>query len=339
LRAALLRGFEQAATEAGCNAARLLASVNIGRSLLRNPESRISAIAACRLLEHAADISGHGDFGLRVAMAQGYPDFGPLALLLREEPDVRSAVRALSDNLGMNTDVFSIELIEDADDTIIQQNFDLHGMVDSRQMNELTCARLVQILRQLIGEAWKPRLICFSHDAPVGQMQGYSLFRCPVEYDHDFTGIIVGNGDLDTQLRGANEDLKRYAEAYLRTLPSGSRQRFDQRVANVIVGQLARGVVSADRVAEQLGITRRTLNRKLGTFGHSYSSILRVVREEKLSLLLEQDEKALSEISSELGFQHPSAFSTWFHDMYACAPSEWRKARKKPATNFWWKQV
>lgn len=327
IRAALLRGVEQAASDAGLDVAALFDFASIDRRYLRDPETRISALAASKLLERASKASQLGDFGVQVAMQQGPPDFGPLALLLREEPDVRAALCALSSNLGINTDAFSIDLIEGDDEPILVQTFHLEKVSGGRQLVELTTARLVQIIRQLLSSTWRPTAVCFSHTASPLQRRAYTLFRCPVEYGHDFTGIVMRYADLETRLNGANMDVRRHAETYLKTLRSGTEARFDRRTVNIILGLLASGETSADRTAAQLGITRRTLNRKLAEVGHSYSSLLQSLREEIAKTLLEENAKTLSAVSSELGFRSLSAFSTWFRNSFGCAPLEWRRVR------------
>lgn len=327
IRAALLRGVEQAALDVGLDVSALFEAASIDRRYLRNPEMRISALAASKLLERASKASQTGDFGLQVAMQQGAPDFGPLALLLREEPDVRAAIRALCSNLSINTDAFEINLIEGDEEPILLQTFHLGKVSGGRQLVELTIARLVQIIRQLLSNTWRPSVVCFSHTASPLKRRAYTMFRCPVEYGHDFTGIVMKYADLETLLNGANIDLRRHAEAYLKTLRSDSDPRFDRRAVNIILGLLATGEISADRTAAQLGITRRTLNRKLAEAGHSYSSLLRAIREEIAKTLLEESSKSLSAISSELGFRSLSSFSTWFRANFDCAPLEWRRAR------------
>ncbi|MGE4409921.1 MAG: AraC family transcriptional regulator [Sphingomonadales bacterium] len=325
IRAALLRGIEPVAREVGLNVTALLESVHFDRRYLENPEARLSALSVCKLLERASSMSGIGDFGLRIVMQQGAPDFGPLALLLREEPDVRAALHSLGTHLAINTDAFDVRLIEEDGEAILAQVFRLDKVAQGRQLVELTCARLVQIIRLLISPTWRPNLVCFAHSAGTLPRSAYTLFRCPVEYGHDFTGVVLKPSDIETPLNGANSDARRYAEAYLRSLRVGTRLNFGQRVESIILGLLPGGAASADRTAAQLGITRRTLNRKLAECGHSYSSLLQSIRTEIVHSLIEQQEIPLSEIATELGFRSLSAFSMWFRQTFGASPSSWRR--------------
>jgi AraC-like DNA-binding protein len=328
IRAAILRGFEQAAIASGLDVSCLFEGSCIDRRDLRDPETRISALAASNLLEQASSASQMGDFGLQVAMYQGAPDFGPLQLLLREEASVRAAIQALSANLGLNTDAFEIELIEADDEPVLVQSFLLGQFSNSRQLVELTTARLVQIIRRLLNNTWRPNVVCFSHMSSPLRRRGYALFRCPVQYGHDFTGILMKAADLDTPLNNANSDLRRHAEAYLKTLRADTGTRFDRRTLNIILSLLASGSASADRTAAQLGVTRRTLNRRLSRVGHTYSSLLQSIREEIAKTLLEENRKSLTAISADVGFRNLSSFSSWFRGSFHCAPLEWRRVHQ-----------
>ena len=55
-------------------------------------DRRSPAGAAVRLVEISAAASGRDDFGLRLAGFRRLANLGPLALAIREEPDVRSAL-------------------------------------------------------------------------------------------------------------------------------------------------------------------------------------------------------------------------------------------------------
>jgi len=64
-------------------------------SRLAFQDTRIPAAAVIQLLEDSAAESGRDDFGVRLAELRQFSNLGPLSLVLREEPDVRSALELL----------------------------------------------------------------------------------------------------------------------------------------------------------------------------------------------------------------------------------------------------
>ncbi|HZB19092.1 MAG TPA: helix-turn-helix domain-containing protein [Blastococcus sp.] len=85
------------------------------------------------------------------------------------------------------------------------------------------------------------------------------------------------------------------------------------------------GRSSMRQVAHSLGLTTRTLRRRLEAEEASYSSIVDDARTSLAERYLANERLSLTDISYQLGFAAPSAFSRWFRDRFAVSPSEWRR--------------
>ena len=70
-------------------------SVGLDPAGLAVQDRWIPAAAVARLLEISAVASGREDFGPRLAGFRRLGNLGPLALVIREEPDVRSVLEML----------------------------------------------------------------------------------------------------------------------------------------------------------------------------------------------------------------------------------------------------
>ena len=86
VRAATLTNFLEVARDLGLNPQPLLREVGLSRALLADPEQRIPAASAVRLLEMAAQATGHSQFGLRMAESRQLSDFGVVSLLISHQP-------------------------------------------------------------------------------------------------------------------------------------------------------------------------------------------------------------------------------------------------------------
>ena len=80
----------------GLDPAGLLAGVGLDIADLAVPDKWVPAAAVARLLERSAQQSGLEDFGLRLAGLRRLSTLGPLSVVLRQEPDLRSALRLLT---------------------------------------------------------------------------------------------------------------------------------------------------------------------------------------------------------------------------------------------------
>jgi len=117
---------------------------------------------------------------------------------------------------------------------------------------------------------------------------------------------------------------------------AGPRSVFDEpadtdpflRDARVAVRRaLPAGDLTVDSLAEELGISRRTLQRRLSALGASFKQILQSVREEQSRRYLDDPRLAITEIALLLGYSDQASFSNAFKSWCGCAPTEYRQRR------------
>jgi AraC-like DNA-binding protein len=81
---------------------------------------------------------------------------------------------------------------------------------------------------------------------------------------------------------------------------------------------------SLDEVSAIIGLTSRTLKRRLAAEGTSFKEILAAVRHESAKSLLKNDHLAISEIASRLGYSDASSFSQAFKRQEKVSPLHFR---------------
>ncbi len=118
--------------------------------------------------------------------------------------------------------------------------------------------------------------------------------------------------------RRANEELRR-------TAPGHS---LVDRARSVLVRELERGNPSAERVAEELGMSVRSVARKLAEAGTSHKALLDEIRSQAARRLLLEAELTVEEVSRILGFADASAFHRAFKRWYGSSPAEFRVANR-----------
>jgi AraC-like DNA-binding protein len=87
-------------------------------------------------------------------------------------------------------------------------------------------------------------------------------------------------------------------------------------------------------VARELGMSERSLQRRLGELGYTYNALADEVREATARLYLEQPDMALAEIGYLLGFADQSTFNRAFKRWTGCTPKQARTfaLRAKPSS-------
>ena len=81
---------------------------------------------------------------------------------------------------------------------------------------------------------------------------------------------------------------------------------------------------TAERVAQALGCSMRTLQRRLEDSDADFSTLLLRIRREKAHWLLKNSDEKLTDIATALGYSSPSAFSRAFQQWEGLSPTDYR---------------
>jgi AraC-like DNA-binding protein len=279
-----------------------------------------------RLLEISAAASGREDFGLRLVEFRRLANLGPLALVIREEPDVRSVLEMLIRYEQTYNQAISIRLSEADGLATIRVDLELGEPAGTRQAAELAVGALHHIHRQLHAARWQPLSVCFSHPAPADISTHLRIFGHVMQFQREFSGIVLRASDLAAPNQIADPLLRPYAHQFLGTIGSPAEVTMVARVRELIEALLPTGHCSIVQVARSLGVDRRTVQRRLAGSGETFSSLLNAVRAELAERLVSNPRRSLTEIAGQLGFSELSAFSRWFRGQFGCSPRQWRGA-------------
>lgn len=327
LRSAVLNGYVEVAESVGLNPHPLMRVAGIDPGAFAAATGWISAQSVDRLLEISAAQSGCADFGVRMSGDRGVSNLGPVGLVAREEPDVRSALGIVLRHMNLHNEAISLSLTESRGLATFRAQA-APGMSLGRQSIELVVACVFRILADLLAEGWRPMATYFAHEAPPDVEMHHQVFGETVVFGHAIDGIVIPSSDLDTPNPLSNPLLRPFAQEYLGLLTPASGTSISLQVSDLIATLLPTESCSASRIARSLGMDRRTLHRHLADAGDSYSSILDSVRKRHAQLAVERGDRSLTEIAAELGFSELSAFSRWFRQRFGVSPRAWAKSAR-----------
>jgi AraC-like DNA-binding protein len=132
----------------------------------------------------------------------------------------------------------------------------------------------------------------------------------------------------------SNRELATTCDAILASeLATLQNDDLESRCRAHLLHELTSGEPSDTRLAESLGLSTRTLQRKLAALGLSYRGLLEKTRYELALRYLDDPRKSVTEITFLLGFSEQSAFTRAFKRWNGKAPSDYRQspAAKRPA--------
>lgn len=305
-------------------------SVGLDPAGLADQDEWIPAAAVARLLEISAAASGREDFGLRLVEFRRLANLGLLAMVIREEPDVRSVLDILIRYEHTYNHAIRVSLSEADDLATIGIDLELDEPADTRQATELAVGAFHHIHRQLHGSRWQPLRVCFPHAAPADISTHVRIFGPVIRFQCEFAGIVLSASNLGAPNQMADPLLRPYAHRLLDSVVPPDDVATVNRVRELIEALLPTGRCSVVQVARKLGVDRRTLHRRLGDSGETFSSLLDAIRAELARRTVPNPRRSLTEIAHQLGFSEPSAFSRWFRSRFGCSPTEWRRRSLSP---------
>jgi AraC-like DNA-binding protein len=148
-----------------------------------------------------------------------------------------------------------------------------------------------------------------------------------VHFGADENSLAFSYAVLEQRAALANAEMFRYfdehAEAELASL--GRPEAFTDRVRCAVLDTLRAGVSSGASVARLLGMSERTLRRRLEESGCTFRDVLDQTRMTAADRLLSDPGRTITEVAYALGFSEPSAFSRAYRRHYGISPGRWRR--------------
>ncbi|MET0917557.1 MAG: AraC family transcriptional regulator [Burkholderiales bacterium] len=322
IRSASLTHYVDVARGAGLDPARMLREFGLPQRCLADADIKIPIDSARRLLEASAERSGVEAFGLLMAEARRLSNLGPLGLLVREQPTLRRSVEVLARYTRRFNEALMMTIEEAGDVVVLREELIVGHSGPVRQSTELAIGVVFRMLCTLLGPNWRPRRVCFAHDAPADRSVHVRLFGHNVEFGHDFNGVVWARADLDRPNPDADPAIAKYAQQLVEASLAGSANDVSSDVRELVVMLLGAGPCTVERVAQHVGVDRRTLHRRLAHEGQTFSGIVDAVRQELVERYLSDRNRSLTEVSSLLGFAAPSGFSRWYRRQFSGRASD-----------------
>lgn len=327
----IVRSVVEAAAQAGFDRKAFVARIGLHSADIEDPDGFVPFDAYLSAWEAVAETPGCEDFGLRLGALSSPRFLGALGYAMTHAPDALSAVRMFHRFRRLVSDTLAPEIE-------IDRRHVIYHLVWPERVARLVhfadCAFVgtLSLMRDLAGlppnvplavEAW------FQCVRPEG-LERSQVLGCPVRFDSPETRFVLLREPLERPLPRHEpalfDYLERHASAALARLPRGDT-RVSVRVRRLVTEALKSGEPSQSELSRKLGMSERTLQRRLREEGTSFAEILDGVRQELSALYLSEPGVAAYEVAFLLGYSEPSAFYRAFRRWTGMTPREYRRIR------------
>ena len=291
---------------------------------------RISEQGLTGLWKKAVALSGDEAFGLTAGAHVTPTSFNAITMSLWLCNTLKDGLDRLVRYTPIFTTSANAALIENGNDyqldILLKVDKDNAPVVCHESLDAFISA-LITICRKRYGNGFSPKEVHLSRAEPCQQVrQRYQqLLNCKVTYNSPAPHLLFTKESLDKELSVGNMQLFELTEqAIMQCMNEMDYSCILGDIRKALKGLLPGGDVSVGKISQELGMSSRSLQRKLFEQGLNYRQVLDDYRRELAIVYIRQAGLSQGEISYKLGFSAPSNFSRAFKHWTGISPGEYR---------------
>lgn len=327
VRSSVLSALFRRLDEAGANPMRLLSRHGIRPDVLDDPYRAVPISAFVAIFEAAADEAGDPMFGARLGMGTQAGDMGPVGLLLSLSGSVGVGLHRFARSTAALQHRTETTYAEAPDEHVFTYRLPEDAGWPRRQDAEYSLVSVLQILRSSFALRLTPVAVHFEHAAPADPSVLSRFFRCRLEFGQAANRIILAPDDCARVYRAEDsaliETLERHVDDLIGAIPDG--ETLTDTVGSLIGVALGRGPVTLEAIARRLGLSPRSLQRRLAAEGTGFRALLDARRQELARRQLADRGNAVADVAQALGYADGTALWRAHRRWTSASPSAARR--------------
>ncbi|MDR3434196.1 MAG: AraC family transcriptional regulator ligand-binding domain-containing protein [Rouxiella aceris] len=310
----------------GISVSALLRQAQLPLGIFTNP----GAITTCQyfaIWQGIFDITGDATIGLKLIAALPTGKLPPSLLAAYHARDFRDALLRIARYKRLCIPE-QLHFEEEDNQCFIELSWLYAEQAEPAPLVDASLATLMEIVRRGTGVALNASLVELRHTAMDVSLHE-AWFGCRVRVGAQHNRLHLHRSDLDRPFVSYNAELlAMLAPALDQQLVEYQHQHsFSDTVCWLLGRQLSAGRPDIPAVSREMGVSERTLQRRLSEEGTSFNSLLSTVRRTRAHKLLADPELDLTEVALLLGYEDQSSFFRAFRLWENQTPSAWRRLR------------
>ena len=309
----------------GLDAQALFSEQGITLDEIRDPNARIPSRTWDALARRTATLIADPAFGLRAAHCWHPSNLGALGYAWLSSSTLRTGLERVVRYWRLLGEKAAAHL-EDTDagvKTVFESG--RTDMVVGPITADFSMSLLVSMCRLNYGDALRPVAVTLKRAKPDGWQVYRGHYGCPVRFGTGEDSFTLARGDADKPLPSSNRQIAATLDGILaQQLAQLDKSNVVARCRASLLEQLSSGELSEEEMAQQLHMSRRTLQRKLADAETTYQQLVDETRRDLALRYIENPHLTITDITFMLGFSQQSAFTRAFRRWTGIAPSEYR---------------
>lgn len=298
------------AEQQGLDRRRLMRDAGISAEILEDPDLRVKTASMIKLWRAMIDAVDDPYLGLHVGGSVHALQLGLVGYAICYSKNLHSALHRLARYIRILSEAVQFGVKESADTAVI--TWQVHPAVAAlRHPVEAGVAVVVALGREVTGTDVSPQLVELPGPRPDDMTDYNAFFRCPVQFDRPVASMRFTRQQMRIPAKAPDATLVGYLDdlAAIKLNPlEDHAESMIEAVRRALWSMLPGGRPDLWRTAGELGVSVRTLQRRLGEEGSSFSKVLDELRRDLSNELLADRKLSVAEVAFMLGYSEPSAF-------------------------------
>lgn len=304
----------------------LLSKAGLSVGQIDDRSARLKVRSQIRFLELGADALRDDLLGLHLARDYELREIGLLYYVMASSEVLNDALHKVARYSGITNEGVSVKFATGKETAITLDYVGVERRSDRHQI-EFWLVSIVRLCRQLTNRRLIPSRVRVVHHRRETPAEFRSLLGCEIEFGSAVDEVVFPEavasmpiGSADSHL---NELLMKYCEEAISHRPQ-ARASLRSSVETAMAPLLPHGKANAVEVARRIGMSHRTLARKLSSEGLTFSQIAEELKGDLAGHYLRDGDLPISQIAWLLGYREVSAFTHAFKRWTGMTPREAR---------------
>lgn len=304
----------------------LLKKAGLTELQIEDRRARLKVQDQIRFLNLAADALRDEFLGFHLAQDFDLREVGLLYYVLASSEVLSDALQRAERYSVIANEGISVKYREGEDIAITFGYVGVPRHSDRHQI-EFWMAALVRTCRQLTHQRLLPIRVKVAHRRSEDSSEFDKFLGRRATFAADVDEVAFSKTARHLPVISADPHLNELLTAYCEEALSRrrtSRDMLQSRVENIIVPLLPHGEARVAEVAGKLGMSQRTLARRLSLEGLTFAGVLENLRSDLAERYLSDEDLSISQIAWLLGYREVSAFTHAFKRRTGITPREMR---------------
>ena len=295
-------------------------------ALARQPGARLPSWLVDVIVTRAAALIEDPAFGLGAAGCWHPSSLGVLGYAWLSSSTLHQGLKRIERYARLLGDRWSCRCVDEADGLRFVCDHGRSDMIVGPVMADYTLSLTLAMCRSNFERTLNPARVFLRRPMPADPRPYHDFFACEVHFGALEDALVLSSSDVEALLPTANRELAATFDAILaEQLAVRSKDDLVSRCQVFLLKQLTSGEPSVGDLGKALGMSRRTLQRKLNEMGTSYQQLLVETRYALAKRYLHDSAKSVTEITFLLGFSEQGAFTRAFKRWSGAAPRDYRQ--------------